>query len=202
MVPKICSIDGCDRRHYAKSYCQSHYNRVRDTGVEGPAVGRKPRARRTPDEALRHRGWVVAESGCWEWSGASSKGRAWISQGQEMVPAYRLAYEAWVGPIPEGIYVCHHCDNPLCINPDHLFLGTHDDNMADMTIKGRSTHGKRNGQAKLSPEQVRAIPEMVRAGKTQSEIGRMFGVSRSAIALIVQGRRWVRETSRPAASSR
>lgn len=76
--------------------------------------------------------------GCWEWMGAHSRGRAMFDAGNGMVQASRMSWEMHNGPIPDGIDVCHHCDNGSCVNPSHFFLGTHLDNMADRERKGRN----------------------------------------------------------------
>lgn len=84
------------------------------------------------------------DRGCWEWMG--SRGRRGYGQLQymnRMLRAHRVAWELVIGPIPEGMLVCHRCDNPPCVNPFHLFLGTHADNAADMTAKGRGNHPER-----------------------------------------------------------
>lgn len=83
---------------------------------------------------------IDKKTGCWVWSGKRIKGKygAVKSNGTAHV-AHRLSYEMFVGPIPEGMLVCHHCDNPPCINPDHLFVGSHSDNMKDCFAKGRQS---------------------------------------------------------------
>ena len=86
--------------------------------------------------------------GCWVWTGIKHRGYGRFGQRGR---SHRIAYEATVGPIPEGASVCHHCDNPPCCNPAHLFVGTNADNVADMVAKGRQAKGDRHG-LRLHPE--------------------------------------------------
>lgn len=88
-------------------------------------------------------GYKVDEStGCWICN-ATSRYPA-MRVGKESIPRHRIAYELFVGPVPDGLCVLHKCDNPRCINPDHLFIGTQKDNMEDMRMKGRQRHGSGN----------------------------------------------------------
>lgn len=86
----------------------------------------------------------VSPLGCWEWSGARTRdGYGNVTHGRKSMLAHRLSYEFHYGVAPGKLLVCHHCDNPPCIRPDHLFLGDQTANMADMARKGRSTAGRR-----------------------------------------------------------
>ena len=105
--------------------------------------------------------------------------------------AHRLAYEAVYGPIPTGMCVCHRCDNPRCVNPGHLFLGTQKDNMQDMVIKSRSTKGERNRHAKLTTCQVAQIRYLYALGNfTQQELADAYRVNNSNINRLLSRKQW------------
>jgi hypothetical protein len=129
---------------------------------------------------------------CWEWLGARLKrGYGNYRGGRRKALAHRYSWEMHFGPIPDGLWVLHKCDNPGCVRPDHLFLGTHLDNMADMTAKGRSTHGERGTMVRLTEGQVREIHARYATGKiTQKDLAADYGISRAEIGMIVQGKCW------------
>jgi len=96
------------------------------------------------DRKAEARFWsnVIKGDGCWKWKlSHSQRGYGVFSINGKQYTAHRLAYTWMIGPIPEGLFVCHHCDNPGCCRPDHLFLGTHQDNMEDARRKGRAVPG-------------------------------------------------------------
>lgn len=133
-------------------------------------------------------------SGCWEWNAYRARtgyGLVRLSSDKHGMPRYthRLAYELAKGPIPEGMEVCHSCDNPPCINPDHLFLGTRRDNMRDAVRKGRVANGARLPQTKLTAADIPAIRARIPHEKLQS-IADDYGVTYSAIYRIKHGQTW------------
>ena len=133
-------------------------------------------------------------SSCWEWTGAKYPD----GYGQIMTTpkkyegSHRDSYKLFKGEIPAGMCVCHSCDNPGCVNPDHLFLGTHRQNMEDKAAKGRShkPKGQKNGRAKLSPSAVNLIRLAAKRGIHQRFLGRWFGVSKSMIGNVMRQENW------------
>lgn len=103
--------------------------------------------------------------------------------------AHRVAWELSFGPVPAGLFVCHHCDNPRCVRPDHLFVGTHDANMRDRDRKGRLSHGERHVMARLTTAQVAEIRRRWRqGGVTQQRLADEFGVVQTGVSRIVLDR--------------
>jgi len=130
------------------------------------------------ERVIKHGGGL-----CWEWTGSKDdKGYGFFADTR----AHRFSYQLHFGEIPEGLCVCHECDNPSCCNPDHLFLGTHRDNMRDMVRKGR---GKNRNHVKLTLEQVVEIRSMAKKF-TRAKIAARFGVCKSNINWIIKGVTW------------
>lgn len=192
MTPKRCSVDGCERGAIKRSMCGMHYQRWRKHGETRGGETERPLLA-SKNEALIFHGWTVEDSECWTWSGPTSEGRGVLSVNGQRHYAYRVAYECWVDPIPPGYVICHRCDNPICMNPAHLFAGTQLDNIDDMTVKGRSVHGTKNHHAVLSPESVATVMGLLAAGIPQPRIAAKFGVARTTISAISTGRSWKRE---------
>lgn len=138
-----------------------------------------------PSDLERFWSKVSKSEGCWEWTGGHNgvgHGRFW-SDGA-LTGAHRFSWSLHRGVIPAGLQVLHRCDNPPCVNPDHLFLGTHRDNMQDSARKLRT------GMAKLTPEFVQLIRLCCGSGMTQRYAARFFEVSQYAVWSIVNGRSW------------
>ena len=183
-----CSSNDCNRKAVAKGYCDKHYRRVLKRGDVNNYGKRKVDE---GNEVERfHKKYVIKESGCWIWTSGTrpnNKGvlypRHWTDGGKS-VGAHRFSFELSNGKIPKGMYVCHKCDTPLCVNPDHLFVGSHDDNMRDMVKKGRSFTGRgedKKGRSKLTNVQAEIIR---RHDMPQSKIAAMFGISQTTVSRI------------------
>lgn len=140
-------------------------------------------------------------SECWLWKGGRNRdgyGTFWAGDWVEgkkhspvIVLAHRWAYEHFVGPIPDGLHVLHRCDEPACVKPSHLFVGTQQQNIVDMHRKGRNPPqaGENNGNAKLSAAQIVQIRERYTGGwGEQTKLAREFGVTQATISKIVGGK--------------
>jgi len=149
----------------------------------------------TPVQSLERRFHVKyakqPNDGCWLWTGSKhTTGYGGIRFRGRMWGAHRVSWTLYRGEIPEGLSVCHTCDNPLCVNPDHLFLGNQKDNMLDARNKGRlqNMKGTANHNSKLTEDDVRAIRADPRPQKT---IATEYKVSASQVSRIVTRRNWV-----------
>ena len=136
---------------------------------------------------------VKQPSGCWEFKGAkdiNGYGRIWTGEQTHLV--HRVSWEINIGPIPVGKLICHRCDNPSCINPEHLFIGDYTDNTQDMMQKGRrlSTRGEDSPTAKFTEADVSYIKAELCAGTKRVVLAQRFNVSLGAIDGIKHGRNW------------
>lgn len=133
---------------------------------------------------------------CWDWRAGKLKGgygglSVWIGKQSKSFRAPRLSFMFFNGPIPEGHLVCHHCDNPCCVNPFHLFLGTEMENRHDCDQKHRGATGEKNGGAIIEAQTVMAIRQMRRTtGLSYPKLARAFGISLAQVYRIVKGKSW------------
>jgi hypothetical protein len=152
------------------------------------------RGKRTALERFEEK-YSVSESGCWEWeAGLDGKGYGKFGvETSKSIFAHRWSYEHFIGPIPEGFFICHKCDNPKCVNPDHLFAGTHQDNMDDMARKGRARSGnvgESHHRAILSASDVRLMRALHRDGASMYSLSKRFGIGYTTAKHAIKGKTW------------
>ncbi|HXI19336.1 MAG TPA: HNH endonuclease [Chloroflexota bacterium] len=145
------------------------------------------------DRLLRRTDLLIANEGCWEWVGAkNSKGYGSINSGGGSTSTHRLAYQEFVGPIPDDLCVLHKCDNPPCWRPSHLFVGTRLDNAKDRDLKGRfrstPVRGERHHTSKTTDAQVVEAKRRVASGERQASVAKSLGVARPTVHMWVHGR--------------
>ena len=136
---------------------------------------------------------IDSGTNCWEWTGPVMSGTGYGNahiNGRAVSP-HRYVYESYYGAIPSGKLVCHECDNRLCCNPSHLFLGSHKDNTRDAISKDRLAKGERHGRAKLKESDILSIRDIWNNGNYgEREIGEMFGITQSMVSMIIHKRKW------------
>jgi hypothetical protein len=125
------------------------------------------------------------KNGCWIWTGDfSNTGYGRIGVNGKRILTHRFSWSLVNGEIPDGLQVCHHCDNRWCVNPEHLFLGTNEDNIADMVSKARQQH-------RLNPSDVRKARDLYKTGNySQSQLARMFRINQSSMSAVIGRRTW------------
>ena len=139
---------------------------------------------------------VTKSDGCWLWQGPVDR---WGYGRTSNRLAHRIAWELSTGESPGSLFVCHHCDTPACVRPEHLFLGTHSDNMRDKMSKGRgrgmfprgmNNAGEAHKRAKLTDDAVRRIRGMYRAGVACKDIAPLFGIAPNTAYQVAVRRKW------------
>lgn len=132
--------------------------------------------------------FVELDNGCWQWKAHTDKdGYGYLPGDKKNIRAHRFSYEIHKGEIPDKMIICHHCDNPGCVNPNHLFVGTQKDNAQDALKKERNYIGEKNGRSKLTLEDVK---EIILSDLNFKQLAKKFGVSNSTINSIKLGKTW------------
>lgn len=159
-------------------------------------LGHGTRGRSMPAEQ-RFWQYVSKTDTCWLWTGAHNpSGYGLINKKAGSSLAHRVSWLLHCGIIPEGVDVCHICDNPPCVNPGHLFLGTRQDNMSDSKRKGRNATGARHGRRRLSAEEVVRIRQQYAGGHiSHRQLASDFGVTHGTIGHILRGQTWIENTN-------
>lgn len=184
-----CSVEHCEREVAAKGLCWRHYQAARKYG--DPTVVRQKQLHGLT-LAERFDAYTKKGPDCWEWVGSKDRnGYGRLNIRGTPYLASRLSFALRYGDIPLGRYVCHKCDNPTCVNPEHLFLGTQADNIADMHAKGRDRKrglpGEQHHAAKLTDDAVREI----RASSDSAlDLSRRYGVSRATVQDVNDRKTW------------
>lgn len=184
----------CQSRQAAKKRRGLCYRCAKTPGVLEKYPKRKP-GNPAADSVSRFWARVQKCEGCWLWTGRTNteSGYGYFDYGprcRTSVPAHRYSWELHNGTIPDGMHVLHRCDNPPCVNPDHLFLGTNLDNVRDKQAKGRQLRGERVGTAKFTAGQVTEVRRRVAGGETQLSVARDMGMSPRHVHDIVTRRTW------------
>lgn len=197
---RTCSIEGCNRPHFGRGWCQKHYLRWRRNGDPERLV---VQFKSTPGRSIEERFWEkVDKEGpvpqhrpelgpCWLWrAGRDKSGYGQFRKESTVALAHRVSYELEHGPIDSGVLLRHRCDNPACVNPSHLRPGTQRDNMRDMRSRQRSATGRKNGSVKLTDSDVRQIRLLRQEGRTVTSLAKQFGVSRATVWRVVERKNW------------
>lgn len=186
--PTLCKVDACDKPARHIGLCVAHYKRQYRYG--DPLAG-APAHYATPEEAFAAR-TVAMPSGCVHWTGSNdNKGYGHLRTNRKLIKAHRYAYMRVYGAIPAGKVILHKCDNPACVNVEHLMLGTQLENVRDMDLKRRRVNNQPKGEAKpnakVTPEIVRAIRSDPRR---QVDIAAHYGISQAVVSKIKLQQTW------------
>jgi hypothetical protein len=201
-MAKVCSVTGCDNKYRARGLCSTHWKINKKHGTPVPIcwcgepvqtfTGNQPQTKYCEYHTFTERFWnnvsVKSDKECWEWQGtktAAGYGVIWYDN--KLQYSHRIALELNNKAIPNRWHACHTCDNPSCVNPNHLYVGTPQDNMNDKVSKGRHIFGEKHPNAKLTDKEVNEIRVLFEDGMWQTDLAKVFNVDPSHISRIVYG---------------
>lgn len=176
-----CSVPGCGEPFHARGFCKKHHK----SAIRSGQLVKRSSQIDVIDELIS----FCPTTGCWLWGGTSDRlGYGYLMVGREKTFAHRY----FKGVSDPSIHVCHSCDTPACVNPDHLFLGSQADNMADMMKKGRhySPRGEKHPKAKITNEQATEARMAFLNGESRRSISERTGLGYRSICLLLQGKTW------------
>jgi hypothetical protein len=169
-------------------------------GLEQQQLKQKLLERMADSEDAQEKFWsyakILGTDCCWEWQGAlDSYGYGTFNfqyepKRRKGILSHRISYFLTHGNLPDHLLVCHHCDNTKCVNPQHLFLGTHNDNRHDSIKKNRHCRGEGQHAHKLTEKQVIQVRQFYQEGMTYAAIGEKFGMTKTGIWAVVSGKTW------------
>lgn len=191
---RICTVNGCNKKHSSLGLCSTHERQFRRYG----RTHRITKCFSSLEEAFLSQ-VIINENRCWDWNGSKTTfGYGVVCAKGRRVDAHRFSYEYYNNLIRDGLQVLHICDNPICTNPNHLFLGTQKDNAHDCINKKRfkkinnlsKAKGEKVASSKLTEKDVIKIKEMIYRGVSNKEIAQKFNVTDKNISCIKLGKTW------------
>lgn len=181
----MCIIPHCESSPVGRNMCRKHYTRAQ----RAKKLHLFPKAKNPDEFHDRFKAFInKAKGGCWEWKGTTNGagyGMFWLKGKNQR--AHRVAYTIFKGMISPDELVCHHCDNRICVNPEHLFKGSHADNNFDAAVKNRMAHSENHPNAKLTDKQV---GEIYYSPEPQHVLAKKYGVNPSNISDIKRRKAW------------
>lgn len=187
---RTCKIDHCNLPSRSRGWCEKHYVRWYRHG--SPHTTLRNRESVTWEHLLS-KSTLNPKTSCIEWNQSTSTGYGVLQYKGKVVRTHRISYELNIGPIPDGLFVCHHCDNRICINPNHLFIGTQLDNIRDMIAKGRGSphRGEASGTSIFTESDVLHIRKTYKGRYGEcKQLMKKYGVSKSTILAVMNRTSW------------
>lgn len=188
---RVCDIPDCTKINYGKGYCKMHYLRTWRRGDPNIVLHAHSNYHgKTLKEIFESKFIRGNDNECWDWKGYLQKGYGHIRYKSKKYTASRLSYELYVGSLDSKMSICHTCHRPICVNPNHLYLGTHQENMQDMVVSNRAAKGENHSQSKLTESKTKYIKLELTNGQSVTELAKKYNVSKGTISMIKNNKIW------------